>query len=172
MKIMENYSHLYGEEYLVIRKSHLYEEIKYTVSAICSQMLRGQNYIERWYSFGDRFRSQLTNNGWVNGLIRNVETTRTSSSTLLLKGGIGVTSAARPKSTIKVDLFAVYPWLYASNMIDVGIVITPFEKLGRSLKGKPTQHRNMTYFEELIGDLKRQPRNTPTVPLLVLGVAQ
>lgn len=170
MKILGKYSHLYGQEYLAVRKAHQYAEIEHAVSTIYSQTLRGRNYVGWWKSFNDWFQSTLQGKGWKSDLSRSFGNQRANIGTLLLaKNAVGVIAKPRTKIENDIDLFAVYPWLYTCGTIDVVIVITPSASLACSFKGDKTR-QHMICFEEFVHNLEHQPRNNPTVPLLVLGV--
>ena len=49
MKIAQKYSHLNGEEYLIVHHNNLYKEIKEVIASIAAKVKKEENrYIHRW----------------------------------------------------------------------------------------------------------------------------
>jgi hypothetical protein len=66
---------------------------------------------------------------------------------------------------VAYDLFVKHMAFYIGNQIDVGIEILPM----KSLTGEMSS--GVAYYEGEVYNVIRQGRNTPAVPLVIIGIA-
>ncbi len=63
------------------------------------------------------------------------------------------------------DLFVKHMAFFVSGMIDVGIEILPMKELEKNMSS------GVPYYERDLLNLIRQGRNSPAVPLVLVGIA-
>jgi hypothetical protein len=66
---------------------------------------------------------------------------------------------------VAYDLFVKHMAFYIGNQIDLGIEILPMKSLARVMSS------GVAYYEGEVYNVIRQGRNTPAVPLVILGIA-
>jgi hypothetical protein len=66
---------------------------------------------------------------------------------------------------VAYDLFVKHMAFYIGNQIDLGIEILPMKSLASEMSS------GVAYYEGEVYNVIRQGRNTPAVPLIILGVA-
>ena len=65
---------------------------------------------------------------------------------------------------VAYDLFVKHMMFYSGGVIDLGIEILPAKALQREMSS------GIAYYEGEVYNVMRQGRNSPPVPLLILGV--
>ncbi|MEX2163786.1 MAG: BglII/BstYI family type II restriction endonuclease [Sulfuricaulis sp.] len=169
MKIVETYSHMNGGEYLSVRKPIIYTEIRDAIACIDSKSGK----------FRDTFRKFFDEKGWkvsccfcyggggnlqkVAGLSlseqrRFLERTgicnpiKSSMKIGLVKDRVAVETPLRKSLGIQNTLLKQLLF-YSSDIIDVGVEILPMKTMERE-----------------VYNILRHGRNSPPVPLLVIGI--
>ncbi len=69
-------------------------------------------------------------------------------------------------SFVAYDLFVKHMAFYIGNKIDVGIEILPMKELSQNMSS------GVAYYEGEVYNVIRQGRNTPAVPLVIIGISQ
>jgi len=69
-------------------------------------------------------------------------------------------------SFVAYDLFVKHMAFYIGDKIDVGIEILPMKELSQQMSS------GIAYYEGEVYNVIRQGRNTPAVPLVIMGIAQ
>jgi len=72
---------------------------------------------------------------------------------------------------VAFDLFVKHLLFYSGNIIDVGIEILPMKEMLRDVEGGRRMSTGIAYFEGEVYNVLRHGRNSPPVPLLILGIA-
>lgn len=204
MKIAKTYSHLNGEEYLIVHHKNLYKEIKDVVKSIdASKYLTKVSKEKRkignsLYSpseLNDAFEKEFYNLKWnesrysyyitlnrdlmeqsipmradeqKNFLIANGEKDPIYSynQTDFVKDKIAVEIQFGKYSFVAYDLFVKHMMFYSGGVINLGIEILPTKAMQAKMSSGPA------YFEGEVYNVMRQGRNSPPVPLLILGIEQ
>ena len=65
---------------------------------------------------------------------------------------------------VAYDLFVKHMLFYSGGMINLGIEILPTKKMQRHMSS------GIAYYEGEVYNVMRQGRNSPPVPLLILGI--
>lgn len=202
MKIAQKYSHLNGEEYLLVHHKNLYGEIKEIVKKIdaskyltkVSEEARKQgtmlysprelngafenefyklNWKESRYSYYITLNRDLmeqsipmSSDQQKKFLIENGEKEPIYSynQTDFVKNKIAVEVQLGKYSFVAYDLFVKHMLFYSGGVINLGIEILPTKKMQLQMSSGPA------YFEGEVYNVMRQGRNSPPVPLLVLGI--
>lgn len=187
MKIVETYSHMNGEEYLSVRKPMIYAEIRKTIA----------NIDFRSDVFNETFRKSFDEQGWkasrcfcygckdnlqdVAGLSlseqrRYLERSGTHNPVKsfmrmgLVKNRVAIEAplhkslGARPNALLKHLLF------YSNDMIDVSVEILPVKAMAEDPNGGRLMSTGIAYYEGEVYNILRHGRNSPPVPLLVIGI--
>lgn len=68
--------------------------------------------------------------------------------------------------SVAYDLFVKHMAFYVGDKIDLGIEILPMKKLAAEMSS------GVPYYEGEVSNVIRQGRNTPAVPLVIIGIAQ
>ena len=66
---------------------------------------------------------------------------------------------------VAYDLFVKHMAFFVGDMIDLGIEILPMKSLTKKMSS------GVAYFEGEVYNIIRQGRNTPAVPLIIIGIA-
>jgi hypothetical protein len=127
MKIAQKYSHLNGEEYLIVHHNDLYKEIKVIAN--------GEN--EPIYSY---------------------------NQTDFLKDKIAVEVQFGKYAFVAFDLFVKHMLFYSGGVVNLGIEILPTKEMQKQMSS------GVAYYEGEVYNVMRQGRNSPPVPLLILGI--
>ena len=202
MKIAQKYSHLNGEEYLIVHHNDLYKEIKEVISNINADDFKnkiskektktGNNFyspkelnIEFNRHFADRKLSESRYSYYITlnrelmeqsilmptskqkeFLIKNGEESPIYSynQTDFVKNKIAVEVQFGKYSFVAYDLFVKHMLFYSGGVINLGIEILPIKKMQAEMSS------GVAYYEGEVYNVMRQGRNSPPVPLLILGI--
>jgi hypothetical protein len=72
---------------------------------------------------------------------------------------------------VAFDLFVKHLLFYSGDKIDVGVEILPVKAMLTDPSGGRLMSTGIAYFEGEVYNLLRHGRNSPPVPLLILGIA-
>jgi hypothetical protein len=202
MKIAKKYSHLNGEEYLIVHHKKLYKEIQEYVKSVDADLYKNKKSEEKRkrgemlyspteinsalkdkFSFGgwkeSRYQYYITLNRELmeksinlpakeqkQFLIEHGELNPIYSynQTDFVKDQIAVEVQFGKYSFVAYDLFVKHMLFYSGGVINLGIEILPTKKMQSQMSS------GIAYFEGEVYNVMRQGRNSPPVPLLVLGV--
>jgi len=202
MKITQKYSHLNGEEYLIVHHKNLYEEIIAIIESVDAEQFKTKVSKEKnkkgtkLYSpinlnkaFHEKFQSKNWNESRYSYyitlnrtlmeksipmsakeqkqfLIDNGEATPIFSynQTDFVKDKIAVEIQLGKYAFVAYDLFVKHMLFYSGGVIDLGIEILPTKAMQSQMSSGPA------YFEGEVYNVMRQGRNSPPVPLLILGI--
>ncbi len=202
MKIAQKYSHLNGEEYLIVHHNELYKEIKEVISNINADDFKNKiskektktgnslyspkelnvefnrhfadrNWSESRYSYYITLNRELMEqsilmptNEQKEFLIKNGEDSPIYSynQTDFVKNKIAVEVQFGKYSFVAYDLFVKHMLFYSGGVINLGIEILPTKKMQAEMSS------GVAYYEGEVYNVMRQGRNSPPVPLLILGI--
>jgi len=202
MKIAQKYSHLNGEEYLIVHHNNLYKEIKDVIASIDASKLRtkiskekrkiGNNLLApielnkafetefnklKWeesrYSYYITLNRELMEKSVLMSakeqkdfLIDNGEKEPIYSynQTDFVKNKIAVEIQFGKYAFVAFDLFVKHMLFYSGGVINLGIEILPTKKMQAQMSS------GVAYYEGEVYNVMRQGRNSPPVPLLILGI--
>lgn len=202
MKIAQKYSHLNGEEYLIVHHNSLYKQIREVISAIdaskfmtkVSKEKRKQgNNLFAPIELNAEFDRQFSKQGWAESrynyyitlnrelmeksilmsadeqrkfLIGNGEKEPIYSynQTDFVKDKIAVEVQFGKYAFVAYDLFVKHMLFYSGGVINLGIEILPTKKMQAQMSS------GVAYYEGEVYNVMRQGRNSPPVPLLILGI--
>ncbi len=202
MKIAQKYSHLNGEEYLIVHHNNLYKEIKQVIESIDAEQLLtkiskekgkiGKNllspidlneafntefYIRKWaesrYNYYITLNRELMEKSVLMSakeqkefLIANGEKKPIYSynQTDFVKDKIAVEVQFGKYAFVAFDLFVKHMLFYSGGVINLGIEILPTKKMQAQMSS------GVAYYEGEVYNVMRQGRNSPPVPLLILGI--
>ena len=71
---------------------------------------------------------------------------------------------------VAFDLFVKHLLFYSGDVIDVGIEILPVMSMAKDPKGGRMLSTGIAYFEGEVYNIMRHGRNSPPVPLLIIGI--
>jgi hypothetical protein len=202
MKIAQKYSHLNGEEYLIVHHNNLYKEIKQVIASIDAEQFRTKISKEK-RKIGNSLLSPIDLNGafntefykrkWAESrynyyitlnrelmeksvlmsakeqkefLIANGEKEPIYSynQTDFVKDKIAVEVQFGKYAFVAFDLFVKHMLFYSGGVINLGIEILPTKKMQAQMSS------GVAYYEGEVYNVMRQGRNSPPVPLLILGI--
>lgn len=204
MKIAHTYSHLNGEEYLIVHYNQLYEEIKQVIAAVDASQFRTKISKEKrmkgtkLYSPVDlnkEFDKQFGELGWNESrysyyITLNRELMEQSilldskeqkefllnhgeqnpifsyNQTDFVKDKIAVELQFGKYSFVAYDLFVKHMMFYSGGVINLGIEILPTKLMQSQMSS------GIAYFEGEVYNVMRQGRNSPPVPLLIIGIEE
>jgi len=89
----------------------------------------------------------------------------TYNQTDFIKERIAVEVQFGKYSFVAYDLFVKHMAFYVANQIDLGIEILPMKSLASGMSS------GVAYYEGEVYNVIRQGRNTPAVPLVIIGIA-
>lgn len=202
MKIAQKYSHLNGEEYLIVHHNNLYEEIKSVIESIDADAYRtkvsqekrkiGNNLlspIDLNSAFNREFQQFNWNESRYNYYItlnrelmeKSVLMNAKEQKEFLISNGerepiysYNQTDFVKDKIAVEVqfgkyafvafDLFVKHMLFYSGGVINLGIEILPTKKMQSQMSS------GVAYYEGEVYNVMRQGRNSPPVPLLILGI--
>jgi hypothetical protein len=72
---------------------------------------------------------------------------------------------------VAFDLFVKHLLFYSGDVIDVGIEILPMKEMLRDVRGGRRMSTGIAYFEGEVYNVLRHGRNSPPVPLVIIGIA-
>lgn len=202
MKIAQKYSHLNGEEYLIVHHNNLYKEIKEVIASIDADKLRTKiskekrkigNSLLSPIEFNEAFNNEFYKRKWEESrynyyitlnrelmeksvlmsakeqkdfLIANGEKEPIYSynQTDFVKDKIAVEVQFGKYAFVAFDLFVKHMLFYSGGVINLGIEILPTKKMQAQMSS------GVAYYEGEVYNVMRQGRNSPPVPLLILGI--
>ncbi|MFO7891880.1 MAG: BglII/BstYI family type II restriction endonuclease [bacterium] len=202
MNITQKYSHLNGEEYLIVHHNKLYDEIKNVITTINAEKykikvskektmkgtklyspinlnkefinkFRDKNWYESRYSYYITLDRELMEKSLSmlikkqkEFFIRNGEKEPIYSynQTDFVKDKIAVEVQFGKYSFVAYDLFVKHMLFYSGGVINLGIEILPTKNMQSQMSS------GVAYFEGEVYNVMRQGRNSPPVPLLILGI--
>jgi len=202
MKIAQKYSHLNGEEYLIVHHNKLYKEIKEVIASIDAETLRTKiskekkkigntllSPIELNKAFSDAFYKYKWEESRYNYYItldrelmeKSVLMSAKTQKEFLIENGekepiysYNQTDFVKDKIAVEVqfgkyafvafDLFVKHMLFYSGGKINLGIEILPTKKMQAQMSS------GVAYYEGEVYNVMRQGRNSPPVPLLILGI--
>jgi len=202
MKITQKYSHLNGEEYLIVHHKELYKEITDVIknikaedfkTKISSEKTKKGNTLYSPIELNKAFNDKFYGKGWSESrysyyitlnrelmdksllmtpkeqkefLIENGEIAPIHSynQTDFVKDKIAVEVQFGKYSFVAYDLFVKHMLFYSGGKINLGIEILANKIMQSQMSS------GVAYFEGEVYNVMRQGRNSPPVPLLILGV--
>lgn len=202
MKIAQSYSHLNGEEYLIVHHNDLYNEIKEIIGSIDAEEIRTKTSKEktklgnRLFSpkelnvkFNQAFKMRDWSESRYNYYItlnrklmeESISMSAKEQKAYLVAQGeknpvysYNQTDFVKDKVAVEVqfgkyafvafDLFVKHMLFYSGGVINLGIEILPTKKMQSEMSS------GVAYFEGEVYNVMRQGRNSPPVPLLILGI--
>ena len=202
MKIAQKYSHLNGEEYLIVHHNDLYNEIIKVIESIDAEKFRTKiskekrkigNSLLSPIDLNEEFNVEFNKRGWAESrynyyitlnrelmeksvlmsakeqkelLISNGETEPIYSynQTDFVKDKIAVEVQFGKYAFVAFDLFVKHMLFYSGGVINLGIEILPTKKMQSQMSS------GVAYYEGEVYNVMRQGRNSPPVPLLILGI--
>jgi hypothetical protein len=202
MKIAQKYSHLNGEEYLIVHHNNLYKEIKEVIANIDAEKLRTKiskekrkkgnallSPIDLNKAFNDEFYKRKWEETRYNYYItlnralmeKSVLMSAKDQKDFLIENGeeepiysYNQTDFVKNKIAVEVqfgkyafvafDLFVKHMLFYSGGVINLGIEILPTKLMQSQMSS------GVAYYEGEVYNVMRQGRNSPPVPLLILGI--
>ena len=202
MRIAQKYSHLNGEEYLIVHHNNLYKEIKQVIASIDAEQFRTKISKEKRKSgnsllspidLNKAFNAEFYKRKWAESrynyyitlnrelmeksvlmsakeqkefLIANGEKELIYSynQTDFVKDKIAVEVQFGKYAFVAFDLFVKHMLFYSGGVINLGIEILPTKKMQAQMSS------GVAYYEGEVYNVMRQGRNSPPVPLLILGI--
>ena len=202
MKIAKKYSHLNGEEYLIVHKNNLYKEIKDVVKEIDANNFKNKISQEKTKSgnslyspkeLNKEFEKKFSARNWGESrysyyitldrelmeqsilmptnkqrkfLQDNGEKSPIYSynQTDFVKDKIAVEVQFGKYSFVAYDLFVKHMLFYSGGVINLGVEILPTKKMQVEMSS------GIAYYEGEVYNVMRQGRNSPPVPLLIIGI--
>ncbi len=202
MKIAQKYSHLNGEEYLIVHHKNLYKEIKEVTTNIDAEQFRtkiskekrkigdillspvelNQAYHDEFYKKKwkeSRYSYYITLNRVL--MEKSILMSAKEQKEFLINNGekepiysYNQTDFVKDKIALEVqfgkyafvafDLFVKHMLFFSGGVINLGIEILPTKKMQAQMSS------GIAYYEGEVYNVMRQGRNSPPVPLLILGV--
>jgi hypothetical protein len=72
---------------------------------------------------------------------------------------------------VAFDLFVKHLLFYTGDLINVGIEVLPMMAMSKDEKGGRLLSTGIAYYEGEVYNILRHGRNSPPVPLLIIGIA-
>ncbi len=202
MKITKKYSHLNGEEYLIVHHKKLYKEIVDVIKSVNANDFKTKISSEKT-KMGDNLFSPIELNkilddkfsqkGWKESrysyyITLDRELMEKSllmpakeqkeflqnhgennpifsyNQTDFVKDKIAVEVQFGKYSFVAYDLFVKHMLFYSGGKINLGIEILATKNMQSQMSS------GVAYFEGEVYNVMRQGRNSPPVPLLILGI--
>lgn len=202
MKIAQKYSHLNGEEYLIVHHNELYKEIKKVIASINAEDFKTKvskektkkgNKLYSPVDLNKEFVKEFQKLGWNETrysyyITLNRELMEKSilmpsneqkkfledngekspifsyNQTDFVKNKIAVEVQFGKYSFVAYDLFVKHMLFYSGGVINLGIEILPTKAMQAQMSS------GVAYYEGEVYNVMRQGRNSPPVPLLILGI--
>lgn len=202
MKIAQKYSHLNGEEYLIVHHNGLYQEIKDVIASIDANDFRTKiskevrkkgNALLSPIDLNKEFILEFNKKGWKESrysyyitldrelMDKSVPMSAKEQKEFLLANGEGEpiysynqTDFVKEKIAVEVqfgkyafvafDLFVKHMLFYSGGVVNLGIEILPTKAMQKQMSS------GVAYYEGEVYNVMRQGRNSPPVPLLILGI--
>lgn len=202
MKIAQKYSHLNGEEYLIVHHNNLYNEIIKVIESIDAEKFRTKiskekriagNCLLSPIDLNEEFNIEFNKRGWAESrynyyitlkrelMEKSVLMSAKEQKEFLISNGepepiysYNQTDFVKDKIAVEVqfgkyafvafDLFVKHMLFYSGGVINLGIEILPTKKMQSQMSS------GVAYYEGEVYNVMRQGRNSPPVPLLILGI--
>jgi hypothetical protein len=164
MELVRTFSHLNGEEHLLVNKPALYHELIELLRLSRLRTLensRNSSGVLLLRDFRQIFHLLAQTAGWQKSAT-GLERERISMSVHVPLGGETLSFGR---------LFAEQLWSYAVGNIDVGVEILPAWGYGIAGRTKKNLRRPADGFSGAVSEIRQFGRNVPPVPLLLLGVS-
>ena len=162
MHISKTYSHLYAAEYLLVRKPSLYNELTALLTdAVCARGMHNTLRSKRraFERVRGIFETKARQHRWI------ATSFGYSKQRVVMAFHLPTDTTAMPFDQVLSARF----FDYAMDKIDVGVEILP---LAAKLAGTGSSKQKSTLsFEHEVNKITRNSRNTPRVPLLLIGVS-
>ena len=209
MRIVQTYSHLNGEEYLLVHHPSAYQEIKDVVTAVDAFKCRGKKSREKTMHgkrlfaprvLNKKFKQLFAKKGWTESRYEYYVTTerkylseliplamkdqreflkakgilkpiKSYKQTDFVKDRIAVEVQFGKYAFVAFDLFVKHLLFYSGDVINVGVEVLPMKEMLADPSGGRRMSTGIAYFEGEVYNILRHGRNSPPVPLLILGVA-
>lgn len=202
MKIDKKYSHLNAEEYLLVHKPELYQEIIDSIIAVDAEQCKTKVSKEKdkfnslLYSPGDinkAFERVLSQKGWESvrrnfyvsdnyAIVKTIEPMEyedqkeyltvhnqplfsSYNQTDFVKKRVAIEVQLGKYFSVTYDLFVKHLSFYNGDLIDVGVEIVPSKALQNQMSS------GVPFYEKEVHNVLRHGRNTPAVPILIIGVS-
>ncbi len=202
MRIAQKYSHLNGEEYLIVHHNELYNEIKEVISSINADDFRTKISKEirkkgikllSPIDLNKAFNQEFNKKGWAESrynyyitlnrelMEKSILMPAKEQKDFLIKSGekepiysYNQTDFVKDKIAVEIqfgkyafvafDLFVKHMLFYSGGVVNLGIEILPTKEMQKQMSN------GVAYFEGEVYNVMRQGRNSPPVPLLILGI--
>ena len=171
MQIVTYYSHLNGWEHIQVHKPGIWSELQAVVAGVDAEACKTKVSRERrtlgrlFYSPKDmnaEFKTALEASGWAARHGRSFGTPR--NQTDYVKARIELEVLFGKCSSEPYGLFIRHMALFMGRAIDVGIDLLPMKALRVEMPSGPPD------YETALNDLRGPGRNTPAIPLVLVGV--
>lgn len=208
MRIIETYSHLNGEEYLIVHHPELYDEIKAVIGKVDATKHMTKTSKEKTMlgkklfspkAINADFRRRFNLMGWNESRYSYYVTTNRKhlqeiihlplreqkdyllnhgvpeptmlyKQTDFVKDRVAVEVQFGKYAFVAFDLFVKHLLFFTGDIINVGIEILPVKSMARDTKGGRRLSTGIAYFEGEVYNVLRHGRNSPPVPLLIIGI--
>lgn len=163
MKLIRTFSHLNGEEHLIVNRPTLYRELIGLLRESRLRTLENSRNLLRarlLQDFTETVRLLAQMAGWQETAM-GFDRERISMSIHIPFGDESLPYGL---------LFAERLWSYAIDKIDVGVEILPTLERGVARRTKKSTKRPADGFIGAISTIRRSGRNVPPVPLLLVGI--
>ena len=202
MKIARKYSHLNGEEYLIVHHNKLYKEIKDVIAGIDASKFRTKvskekrkrgNNLFSPIDLNKAFDREFSKRKWTESrynyyitlkrelMEQSVLMPAKEQKHFLIEHGekepiysYNQTDFVKEKIAVEVqfgkyafvayDMFVKHILFYSGGVTNLGIEILPTKKMQAEMSS------GVAYYEGEVYNVMRQGRNSPPVPLLILGI--
>jgi len=144
MRIGARYSHLNGEEYLIVHRPHLRTELMDVIAQVDAEACR------------TKVSREKTRKGHKPIMSYN--------QTDFVKDRVAVEIQFGKYAFVAHDLFVKHLSFYVSDIIDVGVEVLPMKALENQMSS------GVPYYERDLLNVIRQGRSVPAVPLVLIGV--
>lgn len=202
MNIIEKYSHLNGEEHLLVHRDEDYKEIVEIIRSMDANRFKTKVSKEKTMkgkqlynpdALNREFKRLFNQRGWKEARYSYYVTTDYSTMRemlglplekqreLLIDKGITPIHSYKQTDFVKddiaveiqfgkyafvaYDLFVKHLLFYSGDIIDVGVEVLPMKSMQSEMS------TGIAYYEGEVYNVLRHGRNTPSVPLLIIGVA-
>lgn len=202
MRITQTYSHLNGEEYLIVHHNNLYQEIRDVISnvdahkfltKVSKEQRKIGNNLFAPKELNIEFETEFNKLNWQESrysyyitlnrdlMEQSIPMSSTDQRQFLIANGekdpiysYNQTDFVKDKIAVEIqfgkyafvayDLFVKHMMFYSGGIINLGVEILPTKALQAKMSSGPA------YFEGEVYNVMRQGRNSPPVPLLILGI--
>ena len=159
VKHFQEYSHLYGAEYLAVRKLSIYREIISMLAECHRRTLTGRRIqlnSKSFEIFSARFSEGALLRAWR------------ETSTGLEKERVAL-RIWTPTSSLE-NIISNWLWNYSVENIDVGVGIIPTSIARRRHRNNVDRENHTDNFKRVVKEIKRFGRNIPIVPFLLVAM--